>query len=50
MDRTGLKGRRILGRYGPNHVPTAVITRYLLLWLQILGENPKMAISQLTTN
>ena len=25
--RTGLKGRGILGRYGPNHTTTAVFTR-----------------------
>ena len=27
MGRTGLKGRGILRRYGPNHLLTAVITR-----------------------
>ena len=31
MGRTGLKGRGILGRYGPNHVSTAVITRLVSL-------------------
>ena len=27
MGRTGLRGRGMLGRYGPNHLCTAVITR-----------------------
>ena len=38
MGRTGIRGRGVLDRYGPNHRCTAVITRLFSSYIQdILG-------------
>jgi len=36
MGRTGICGRGLLGRWGPNHAADPVVTRYVALLIRLL--------------